>query len=203
MEEGQAHFSADGNNSSHPTPGIEWAQVSLSDLSTTTGYYSFSGDEAATYPAVMPDASGSVTMLFEHMGHKVFPETRYVVKGAGDSNFSGTGNLLKAGESSYRPSQARPEFTEYRRVPPISTVCHRRCCTKQRASSRERRTNWLPIDAYGAVGDVVKAVSRRHASDGVPGTESPSGSQRSGETFRRVWSSPCGSSYRVRPRRSR
>src|SRR5450759_983572 len=93
-----------GNNSSHPTPGIEWAQVSLSDLSTTGGYYSFSGDEAATYPAVMPDANGNVTMIFEHMGHKVFPETRYLIKGAGDSNFSGSGNLLKAGESSYRPT---------------------------------------------------------------------------------------------------
>jgi hypothetical protein len=93
-----------GNNSTHPTPGIEWAQVSLSDLSTTSAYYSFSGDEAAIYPVVMPDASGNVTMLFEHMGHKVFPETRYIVKGAGDANFSGAGNLLKAGESSYRPT---------------------------------------------------------------------------------------------------
>ena len=93
-----------GNNSAHPTPGIEWAQIGLSDLSSTTGYYSFSGDEAATYPAVMPDASGNVTMLFEHMGHKVFPETRYIVKGAADANFSGAGNLLKAGESSYRPT---------------------------------------------------------------------------------------------------
>jgi len=93
-----------GNNSSHPTPGIEWAQVGLSDFSSTTGYYSFSGDEAAAYPAVMPDANGNVTMLFEHMGHKVFPETRYIVKGAGDANFSGSGILLKAGESSYRPT---------------------------------------------------------------------------------------------------
>jgi len=93
-----------GNNSSHPTPGIEWAQVNLADLSTTSGYFSFSGDEAATYPALMPDANGNVTMIFEHMGHKVFPETRYIVKGAGDPNFSGAGNLLKAGESSYRPT---------------------------------------------------------------------------------------------------
>ena len=93
-----------GNNSSHPTPGIEWAQVNLSDLSTTTNYFSFAGDEAATYPALMPDATGNVTMLFEHMGHKVFPETRYIVKGTGDANFSGPGNLLKAGESSYRPT---------------------------------------------------------------------------------------------------
>jgi hypothetical protein len=93
-----------GNNSSHPTPGIEWAEINLSSLTATTGYYSFGGDEAATYPAVMPDASGNVTMLFEHMGHQVFPETRYIVKGAGDANFSGAGNLLKAGESSYRPT---------------------------------------------------------------------------------------------------
>ena len=94
----------DGNNSSHPTPGIEWAEIQLSSLTATTGYYSFSGGEAAAYPALMPDASGNVTMLFEHMGHKVFPETRYIVKGAGDANFSGPGNLLKAGESSYRPT---------------------------------------------------------------------------------------------------
>src|SRR5437773_788912 len=60
-----------GNSSPHPTPGIEWAQVGLSDLATTTGYYSFSGDEAATYPAVLPDASGNVTMIFDHMGHTV------------------------------------------------------------------------------------------------------------------------------------
>jgi hypothetical protein len=93
-----------GNNRAHPTPGIEWAQVRLSDLSTTTNYYSFSGDEAATYPAMMPDAAGNVTMIFEHMSRSVFPETRYIVKGAGDANFSGPGNLLKAGESSYRPT---------------------------------------------------------------------------------------------------
>jgi hypothetical protein len=93
-----------GNNSSHPTPGIEWAEISLSSLTAQTNYYSFSNDEAATYPALMPDAAGNVTMLFEHMGHKVFPETRYIVKGAGDANFSGAGNLLKAGESSYRPT---------------------------------------------------------------------------------------------------
>jgi hypothetical protein len=93
-----------GNKSSHPTPGIEWAEISLSSLTAQTNYYSFSNDEAATYPTLMPDAAGNVTMLFEHMGHKVFPETRYIVKGAGDANFSGPGNLLKAGESSYRPT---------------------------------------------------------------------------------------------------
>ncbi len=35
---------------------------------------------------------------------RVFPETRYVVKPAGQSNFRTPGNLLKAGESSYRPT---------------------------------------------------------------------------------------------------
>lgn len=95
-----------GNSSSKPTPGIEWEQINLSDPSTSVSNYysSFSGDEAATYPALMPDSAGDVTMIFEHMGHKVLPETRFIVKGATDANFSGAGNLLKAGESSYRPT---------------------------------------------------------------------------------------------------
>ena len=97
----------DGNNSPHPTPGIEWGELNVSPGSTTiatTGYYNFSGDEAASFGTLMPDAHGNVTMLFEHMGHKVFPETRYIVKGIGDANFTGPGVLLKAGESSYRPT---------------------------------------------------------------------------------------------------
>jgi hypothetical protein len=93
-----------GNNSSHPVPGIEWAEVSLNDNISNTNYFNFSGSEAASFGTLMPDASGNVTMLFEHMGHKVFPETRYITKGASDPNFVGPGNLLKAGESSYRPT---------------------------------------------------------------------------------------------------
>jgi hypothetical protein len=93
---------------SHALPGIEWAQVNLSDLASgnaaQTNYYNFTGTAAATFGTVMPDAQGNVVMLFEHMSHTVFPETRYIVKGAGDSNFSGAGVLLKAGENSYRPT---------------------------------------------------------------------------------------------------
>lgn len=92
-----------GNNRPRPDQGIEWAQVNLSDGTAKTGYFS-STDEALTYPAVMPDANGNVTMLYERMSHKVFPETRYIVKGAGDANFSGAGNLLRAGDSNYRPT---------------------------------------------------------------------------------------------------
>ncbi|HUE58423.1 MAG TPA: hypothetical protein VMO88_02460 [Acidimicrobiales bacterium] len=93
-----------GNNSPHPVPGIEWGQVSLNDNISNTNYYNFSGDEAASFGTLMPDSSGNLTMLFEHMGHKVFPETRYITKGVSDANFVGAGNLLKAGESSYRPT---------------------------------------------------------------------------------------------------
>ena len=92
-----------GNNRPRPDPGIEWAQVKLSDNSSTTGYFSAT-DEGLTYPTVMPDSQGNVTMIFEHMSHKVFPETRFIVKGVGDANFSGAGQLLKAGESNYRPT---------------------------------------------------------------------------------------------------
>ena len=43
-------------------------------------------------------------VLFEHMSSTVFPETRYIVRKAGQDNFKGPGVLLKAGESSYRPT---------------------------------------------------------------------------------------------------
>jgi len=91
-----------GHTTPHPLPGIEWGAVNLTDNSATTNYYSL--DEAVSFGTLMPDASGNLTMLFEHMGSKVFPETRYVVKPAGQSNFRTPGNLLKAGESSYRPT---------------------------------------------------------------------------------------------------
>jgi hypothetical protein len=83
-------------------PGIEWGAVNLSDNSSTTNYYS--RPEAVSFGTLMPDASGNLTMLFEHMGSNVNPEVRYVVKAAGQSNFSSGGTLLKAGESSYRPT---------------------------------------------------------------------------------------------------
>jgi hypothetical protein len=50
----------------------------------------------------MPASGGNVVMLFEHMSHTVFPETRFIVK-AGGSNFNGVGTLLKSGETDYRP----------------------------------------------------------------------------------------------------
>ena len=74
------------------------------DAASKTGYYNFSGDESATYPAFMPDAQGNALMVFDHMSSTVNPEIRYIVRGAGDANFTGAGVLLKAGESSYRPT---------------------------------------------------------------------------------------------------
>jgi hypothetical protein len=95
------------NNGSHTVPGIEWAQVEVSNGAvgdSQTGYYNFKGDAAATFGTVMPDAHGNVVMLFEHMSSSVFPEARYIVKGADQENFKGAGVLLKAGENSYRPT---------------------------------------------------------------------------------------------------
>jgi hypothetical protein len=94
------------SNGTQIVPSIEWAQIdvahSSSDISSRTGYYSLSGDAAATFPALMPDEHGNVVMLFEHMSSTVFPETRFIVK-RGGANFHGQGTLLKAGETSYRP----------------------------------------------------------------------------------------------------
>ncbi len=96
------------DNGSQTVPGIEWAQVNLSNLGSKgaaqTDYYNFSGDAAATFGTVVPDAQGNVVMLYEHMSHTVFPETRYIVKGSDQKNFKGAGVLLKAGEQSYRPT---------------------------------------------------------------------------------------------------
>ena len=96
------------NNGSQVVPAIEWTQVTLDKLGSEgaarTGYYNFSGDGAASFGTLMPDAQGnSVTMLFEHMSSSVFPEARYITKSVGDRNFRGAGVVLKAGESSYRP----------------------------------------------------------------------------------------------------
>lgn len=90
------------DNGTNVVPGIVWADVSLRDAEARTEYYNLSGDAAATYPAVMPDAEGNVTMLFEHMSHTVLPETRYIVRSE-EASFTGAGVLLKAGEDSYRP----------------------------------------------------------------------------------------------------
>ena len=102
------------NNGTQIVPGIEWLQINLSGsengdsqgesggITAQTGYYNLSGDAAVSYPALMPDGHGNVVMLFEHMSHTVFPETRYIVKKT-DGNFHGQGTLLKAGENNYRP----------------------------------------------------------------------------------------------------
>ncbi len=120
------------NNGSQTVPGIEWAQVNLSNgggernnsdnsNNSQTGYYNFSGDAAATFGTVMPDAQGNLVMLFEHMSHTVFPETRYIVRKAGQDNFKGPGVLLKAGESSYRPTLCgKPNLTP---PPPGPVIC--------------------------------------------------------------------------------
>jgi hypothetical protein len=87
---------------------VQWAQVNVpgntSTPSTNTGYFVLPGDEAATYPAFMPDLKGNVVMVYEHMGATTFPEAKYTVLRNGSSQFSGTGNVLKQGEASYRPS---------------------------------------------------------------------------------------------------
>jgi hypothetical protein len=86
---------------SNTVPGIQWAEVSLSGSGGAQGYYS-QPHTALTYPLLMPDPEGNVLMLFERMSHTIFPEVDYITKGGGE-NFAGTGVVLKAGESSYRP----------------------------------------------------------------------------------------------------
>jgi hypothetical protein len=95
------------NNRTQVVPGIEWAQIRLGsgqDFADTSRYYNLSGDAAAIYPALMPEPNGSLVMLFDVSSHTLFPQTRFVIREGGQGNFTGHGVLLKAGESSYRPS---------------------------------------------------------------------------------------------------
>ncbi len=100
------------SNGTQEVPAVVWAQVSVGGGGgertggpfVTTGYFALSGDQAATYPAFMPDGNGHVTMLYEHMSSSTFPEARYVVSSGEESRFDGTGRVLKAGEASYRPT---------------------------------------------------------------------------------------------------
>jgi hypothetical protein len=96
------------NNGTQIVPGIEWTQISLANpgsaSSARSGYFNFSGDAAAVYPALLPDAAGNLVMAFDYMSHTVFPQSRYIVRQSGESQFTGAGVLLKAGESSYRPT---------------------------------------------------------------------------------------------------
>jgi hypothetical protein len=94
------------NNGTQVVPTIEWGQVSLGghSPSSTTGYFGFSGDTSASFGGMMPDSAGNVVMVYERMSHTVFPEVRFTVRRADQANFTNPGNLLKAGEASYRPT---------------------------------------------------------------------------------------------------
>ena len=110
-------------NATQVVPGIEWQITRLDEVgsghATTSGYYNFSGNGSATFGALMPDENGNVLMVFDHMSSTVFPEIRYIVKGADQKNFTGPGVLLKAGEASYRPQLCGPHAGP----PPTFVVC--------------------------------------------------------------------------------
>jgi hypothetical protein len=89
------------DNGTQVVPGIVWTSTNLSDVTGRSNYYNLSGDTSVSYPALMPDGKGNVVMLFDRMSNTVFPETRFIVSAGGQ--FHGTGTLLKAGETNYRP----------------------------------------------------------------------------------------------------
>ncbi|MFI5198750.1 MAG: hypothetical protein ACHQXL_00050 [Candidatus Limnocylindrales bacterium] len=87
-------------------PGIEWAQFKVAGPAPSgahSGYYTSPMGAGVSYPALVPGPGGGLTMIFDRMSSSINPETRYVMKGGGASQFSGDGRLLKAGEAAYRP----------------------------------------------------------------------------------------------------
>jgi hypothetical protein len=91
------------DNGTQVVPGIEYAQVEVAKTSAKSSYYYFSGDTAATYPAVMPGRDGKIAMVYDLMNARVNPQTRYIVANIDAARFVGPGHLLKAGEAPYRP----------------------------------------------------------------------------------------------------
>lgn len=81
------------NNGTAVVPGIFWGQVkpTLNGSGTVTaatitqsGYLSFTGDRAASFGAVMPDANGNLFMVFDSMSNTIFPGAYYTVRRATD-----------------------------------------------------------------------------------------------------------------------
>jgi hypothetical protein len=98
-----AGFETAVDNGSQVVPGIVTVDVAVGGApSVSSGYFNFSGDTAASYPAMVVDQNGGVDMVFEVMGSGVNPQTRITTRSGGA--FSDPGRILKAGEASYRPS---------------------------------------------------------------------------------------------------
>jgi len=123
------------DNGRQTVPGIEYAQVQVKNGSRPDGakssYYYRSGDTGVSFPAVMPDRHGNVTMLFELMSSTVNPQTRYILGDTRDAAFRGAGVLIKAGEAPYRPAACGTAALPVCRWGDFS------------ASSTDGRTTWL------------------------------------------------------------
>jgi hypothetical protein len=77
------------NNGTQIVPGIFWGQVSPvfntdGSIATATifqsGYFNYSGDGAATYPALMTDDAGNLFMVFEFMNSSTSPSVAYAAR---------------------------------------------------------------------------------------------------------------------------
>jgi len=98
------------NNGSQVVPGILWGQVTpeLNDNGTLAGavlyqqgYYAYSGDGAASFGALMPDADGDLFMVFEFMNSSTNPEVAYTARRVAFplGSFHDGGIVLRSGDA--------------------------------------------------------------------------------------------------------
>ena len=100
------------DNGTQVVPGIVWSKVRahiaggrvMSASQDRGDYFNFSGDAGVVYPALMPDNSGNLFMVFDDMSATVNPEVRLTAL-RGGGNFASPGLLIKAGEAPYRPTR--------------------------------------------------------------------------------------------------
>jgi hypothetical protein len=109
------------NNGTQTVPGILWGQVAvkLTDTPAITtssllqnGYFDFSGDGAASFPALMPDDEGNLYMVFEFMNSSTNPESVYTARRVTFTagTMHDTGTVLFAGGARYTFSARWGDF---------------------------------------------------------------------------------------------
>lgn len=99
------------DNGEQVVPGIAWSQIKpngeatpgLGAVQVEGGYFNLTGDDAALYPALMPDGMGNVYMVYYHMSHSTNPELRMTKRQGTD--FVAPGTLLHGGIAPFNPTR--------------------------------------------------------------------------------------------------
>jgi hypothetical protein len=107
--DGQISFALETGamNNSQVVPAIYWGQVTPQFVNGTltganlyqNGYFGFSGDQAASFGALMPDVNGNLIMVYDTMSSSLNPSSAFAGRRAGFTlgQFHDAGRYLQVG----------------------------------------------------------------------------------------------------------